>query len=34
MKRSADDDDDEHETAKKVITKGISRKWIVPIGER
>ncbi len=30
-KRSAGDD--EHETAKKVIKKGISRKWIVPIGD-
>lgn len=36
-KRSAgddDDDDDEHETTKKVIKKGISRKWIVPTGDR
>lgn len=31
-KRSAGND--EHETAKKVIKQGISRKWIVPIGER
>ncbi len=31
-KRSAGDDD--HETAKKVIKKGISRKWIAPVGER
>jgi hypothetical protein len=31
-KRSAGDDD--HETAKKVIKKGISRKWIALVGER
>ena len=30
MKRSAGDD--EHETAKKVIKKGIFRKWIVLVG--
>ena len=31
-KRSAGDDD--HGTAKKVIKKGISRKWIAMVGER
>ena len=30
-KRSAGDD--EHGTAKKIIEKGISRKWVAPIGE-
>ena len=30
-KRSAGDD---HETAKKVIKKGISRKWIASVGEK
>lgn len=31
-KRSAGDDD--HGTAKKVIKRGISRKWIALVGER